>query len=164
MLKKAHLLILFLVILLPSAGCRKKTAPPPEIVEVTPQVEEPVVEPEPEPEPEPELVLPTVYFHFDKYDITDSSRVALAAAAEQLIAHQDVNIIVEGHCDERGTEQYNLALGQKRAQSVKDFLVSYGIDPTRIDLISYGEERPADPRHNEEAWAKNRRAELKVKK
>ncbi|OQX89704.1 MAG: peptidoglycan-associated lipoprotein [candidate division Zixibacteria bacterium 4484_93] len=164
MLKKSHLPILFLVILLVFAGCGKKTAPPPEIVEVTPQVEEPVVEPEPEPEPEPELVFPTVYFHFDKYDIVDSSRVALASVAEQLIAHPDVNIIVEGHCDERGTEQYNLALGQKRAQSVKDFLVSYGIEATRIDLISYGEERPADPRHNEEAWGKNRRAELKVKK
>ena len=164
MLKKLHLPILFLVILLVFAGCGKKTAPPPEIVEVTPQVEEPVVEPEPEPEPEPELVFPTVYFHFDKYDIVDSSRVVLAAVAEQLIAHPDVNIIVEGHCDERGTEQYNLALGQKRAQSVKDFLVSYGIGATRIDLISYGEERPADPRHNEEAWGKNRRAELKVKK
>jgi len=69
---------------------------------------------------------------------------------------------IEGHCDERGTIEYNLALGERRANSVKNYLVNYGIDPNRLTTISYGEERPKDPRHNEEAWAKNRRVEFVI--
>jgi peptidoglycan-associated lipoprotein len=69
---------------------------------------------------------------------------------------------VEGHCDERGTEAYNMALGERRAEAAKDYIVNLGIAPNRIGTISYGEERPVDPRHNEEAWAKNRRAHFVI--
>ena len=69
---------------------------------------------------------------------------------------------IEGHCDERGTDEYNLALGDRRANSAKSFLVDLGISPRRLTTISFGEERPLDPRHNEEAWAKNRRCEFVI--
>ena len=78
--------------------------------------------------------------------------------AELLKKYPKVKIQIEGHCDERGTNEYNLALGERRANSTKNYLVSLGISPDRISTISYGEEKPLDPGHNEEAWAKNRRA------
>jgi peptidoglycan-associated lipoprotein len=70
--------------------------------------------------------------------------------------------MLEGHCDERGTVEYNLSLGEKRAKAVKDYLVGLGISADRLSIISYGKERPADPGHNEEAWAKNRRVEFRI--
>ncbi|RKX65746.1 MAG: peptidoglycan-associated lipoprotein Pal, partial [Thermodesulfobacteriota bacterium] len=81
----------------------------------------------------------------------------LKKKAQWLKEHPEVHLLIEGHCDERGTEEYNLALGERRANSAKEFLVNLGIDPKRISVISYGEERPVDPRSCEEAWAKNRR-------
>ena len=80
--------------------------------------------------------------------------------SDWLQENPDVYFTIEGHCDERGTAEYNLALGDRRAQSTKNFLVDLGIDATRISTVSYGEERPVDPRSNEEAWAKNRRAQF----
>ena len=76
--------------------------------------------------------------------------------------HQDVTVTIQGHCDERGTNEYNLALGDRRADSTKTFLVDLGISASRLTTVSYGEERPVDPRHNEEAWAKNRRAHFVI--
>jgi peptidoglycan-associated lipoprotein len=78
-----------------------------------------------------------------------------------LESRPQARVLIEGHCDERGTVEYNLALGEKRAQAVKEYLVTYGVEGERLDTVSYGEERPLDPRSTEEAWAKNRRAHMK---
>ena len=78
------------------------------------------------------------------------------------MAPPDVTVIIEGHCDERGTNEYNMALGDRRAESAKSFLVDFGIALERLATVSYGEERPFDPRHNKEAWAKNRRAHFVI--
>ncbi len=100
-----------------------------------------------------------VYFDFDRSVLTEESKARLTENAEYLKANPDVTITVEGHCDERGTDEYNLALGENRAQSAKEFLRALGIDGSRLRIVSYGEERPADPGHDEAAWAKNRRVE-----
>ncbi len=105
----------------------------------------------------------TVYFAFDDSSLSAEARDILLAQARWLKANGDRTVIVEGHCDNRGTEEYNLALGSRRAQSVKDFLVNAGVAPSRIITISYGEERPAVRGNNEEAWSKNRRAEFRLR-
>lgn len=99
-----------------------------------------------------------VYFAFDRYDLAPSSRNTLQKQAAWLKANPSVNIKIEGHCDERGTREYNLALGERRANAAADFLMSLGIAADRISTISYGKERPVDARSTEEAWALNRRA------
>ncbi len=104
-----------------------------------------------------------IYFGFDDSSLTKKARQILAAKADWLRSHPDVDVVIEGHCDERGTKEYNMALGQRRAQSVKNFLVNAGINSGRLDTISYGEERPVDPRSNEMAWAKNRRGHFRIK-
>ncbi len=104
--------------------------------------------------------LRTVYFDYDSADLSEDTKAALAANGSWLLSHSDVQVQIEGHCDERGTDEYNLALGDKRAQAVSDFLVSYGVAPDRLTTISYGEEKPTDMGHDESAWAKNRRAEF----
>lgn len=104
-----------------------------------------------------------VYFGFDDASLTKKAREILSEKAEWLRKNSDVEVIIEGHCDERGTKEYNMALGQRRAQSIKNYLVNAGIDESRLETISYGEERPVDPRHNEMAWAKNRRGVFKIK-
>ena len=103
-------------------------------------------------------LLKDIHFDFDKYDIRPGDTEILKENAALLMKHPNVKIQIEGHCDERGTVEYNLALGEIRANSTKKYLISLGISPDRISTISYGEERPLDPGHNEEAWAKNRRA------
>lgn len=109
-----------------------------------------------------EAALENVYFDFDKSDLRPDARATLEKNAEWIKNNPGVKIQIEGHCDERGTEEYNLALGERRANAVKNYLVSLGVDPDRLYTISYGEELPADPGHNEEAWAKNRRAHFLV--
>jgi peptidoglycan-associated lipoprotein len=99
-----------------------------------------------------------VIFPFDDYSLTVSAREILKDKAQWLIKNPNESIIIEGHCDERGTNEYNLALGDRRAESVKSFLVDLGIDEKRMKTTSYGEERPLDAQSNEAAWAKNRRA------
>lgn len=99
-----------------------------------------------------------VYFDFDRSDVRPDMRPVLDRKAQFLLDFPSVRIQVEGHCDERGTAEYNVALGHRRAQQTKDYLVSLGVSESRIDTVSYGEERPADPRSHELAWAKNRRA------
>lgn len=108
----------------------------------------------------PEIALQTIHFDFDRSLIRDDSKATLKQNAEWLKGHPDVVIQIEGHCDERGTNQYNLALGQRRADSTKNYLVSLGVNGDRILTITYGEEKPVDPGHNETAWSKNRRAEF----
>ncbi len=96
-------------------------------------------------------------FDFDKFDLKAEARETLKKAAAYMLASKDVTVVIEGNCDERGTVEYNLALGEKRALSAMKFLVDLGVDKGRIKTISYGKERPLDPGHTEEAWAKNRR-------
>jgi peptidoglycan-associated lipoprotein len=103
-------------------------------------------------------LLKDIHFDFDKYDVRPMDAEILMENAALLKKRASMKVQIEGYCDERGTEEYNLALGERRANSTKKSLVSLGISPDRISTISYGEERPLDPRHNEEAWARNRRA------
>ena len=170
------LLILSLVAFL--GGCKKKQ---PEIA--PPPVEEPVAPPPPPPPPaEPKEPFPTepiveeppiseliqnlmkqgavqtIYFAYDSSELTDAARSTLKANADVLKQHAQINVAIEGHCDERGTIEYNLALGERRAASVRDYLTSLGLARNRMRVITYGEERPVDPGHSESAWSKNRRA------
>ena len=100
------------------------------------------------------------FFDYDQYTIRDDARAALQADARALKDRPGIRITIEGHCDERGSEKYNLALGDRRANAAKEFLVSQGIDSSRIDTISYGKERNFCEEHNEECWQLNRRAHL----
>ena len=104
-----------------------------------------------------------VFFAFDSSAITDNSAEILQTQVKWLKKHNEVNVIVQGYCDERGTREYNLALGERRANAVKQYLISQGIAADRISTISYGKERPAVLGSNEAAWAQNRRAITVVK-
>ena len=99
-----------------------------------------------------------VLFDYDSAKLDSSAKIMLDAQSRFLRANTDMNFIVEGHCDERGTREYNLALGEQRATAVRDYLVINGIDPDRIKVISYGKEKPAVVGSNGMAWSKNRRA------
>lgn len=103
-----------------------------------------------------------IYFEFDSAALTPSAVAVLKDKAAWLKDHPQVNALIEGHCDARGTNEYNLALGERRAESAKAFLVNTGIAPSRLTTVSYGEERPLDPGNNEAAWAKNRRAQFVI--
>ena len=103
-------------------------------------------------------LLKDIHFDFDKYDIRSQDTEILKENAALLKKYPNVKIQIEGHCDERGTTEYNVALGERRANSTKRYLLSLGISADRLSTISYGEEKPADPGHTEDAWAKNRRA------
>lgn len=160
-------LALLLVVpgLMMAVGCQKKT-----VMEQTGQAPAPA----PAPKEEPAVVTPgpdkmsamvmqeDIYFAFDRANLSPMAQENLRRKAEWLRANPDATVTIEGHCDERGTNEYNLALGDRRAESAKSFLVDLGISAKRLATISYGEERPVDPRHNEEAWAKNRRAHFVV--
>ena len=161
--KKWIFLALLLVIpgLMFTVSCQKK------VVDATPK---PVVEEKQEPKEEvvvkeevtvykvPDMVMQEdIYFEFDKSTLTPAAQDNLLQKAEWLRENPDATVTIEGNCDDRGTSEYNLALGDRRAEAAKAFLVDLGIDPMRMTTISYGEERPVDPRQNEEAWAKNRR-------
>jgi peptidoglycan-associated lipoprotein len=112
------------------------------------------------PEPPLELGLLTIYFDYDKYNLKADAKNALTANGKTLRENADVKVLIEGHCDERGTVEYNLALGEKRAMAARDYLVDLGVKADRIRTISYGEEHPVDPGHTEASWAKNRRADF----
>jgi peptidoglycan-associated lipoprotein len=103
-----------------------------------------------------------VFFDFDKYDVRPSDAKVLDANASWLKSNENL-VLIEGHCDERGTNEYNLALGERRAKSTMNYLVSQGIQASRITIISYGEERPLCTEKTEDCWAKNRRAHFLVK-
>lgn len=101
-----------------------------------------------------------VHFAFDSSAISSEARAIIGHWADGLLAHPDLVVVVEGHCDERGTREYNLALGERRANAIRDVLVALGVDPARVGTISYGKERPAVSGHDPEAWAANRRGVL----
>jgi len=104
----------------------------------------------------------SVFFDFDKSELKPEARAILVKKAEWLRNNSEFSVRIEGHCDERGTNEYNLALGERRANAAWKFLNALGISGSRMTTISYGEERPADPKHNESAWSKNRRDEFKL--
>ena len=162
------MLIAVMAIAIMGISCGGPKEVPAEVpVDTSPPVEETPAEPVPEPTPPPkpklqESQFQTVYFDFDKYNLRDDAKAALDANYDLLKQFPDVMIKIEGHCDERGTVEYNLSLGEKRAKSAQDYLVGLGINAGRISFISYGKERPVDPGHNEDAWAKNRRAEFRI--
>lgn len=103
-----------------------------------------------------------VYFPFDQYALSDKSKTLLSQAGNLMKLEPSIQVLIKGNSDERGTDDYNLALGDRRARAVKDYLVSYGVQASRLKVISYGEEKPANAGHDESAWALNRRDEFKV--
>lgn len=132
----------------------KETAPAPTVMA------EPLKEPV---QSVAETALEKVYFDFDSFVLSQAARDALAKNADYLRKKNPADKIqIEGHCDERGSDEYNLALGEKRAKAALNYLVTLGVPAAQLSFISYGEEKPADPGHDEAAWAKNRRAEFIV--
>jgi peptidoglycan-associated lipoprotein len=104
----------------------------------------------------------TVFYAFDSFALSSEARATLDRQAQWLQSYPGTTLRVEGNCDERGTREYNLALGERRANASRDYLVSRGVDPSRITIVSYGKERPRDPRSNEAAWAVNRNAQTVI--
>jgi peptidoglycan-associated lipoprotein len=169
-MRKTPALILVLALALAglfAAGCAKKAveappAPPPAPPVVQPVTPEPTTPPVPEtPVPVPSVTagdFTDVFFDLDSYTLRDDAKVALDRAAKLLRDKTDVNVTLEGHCDERGTVEYNQALGEKRANAARDYLVNAGVPAARVQSLSYGKERPFAEGHDESAWAQNRRA------
>ncbi|MFH1755071.1 MAG: peptidoglycan-associated lipoprotein Pal [Candidatus Latescibacterota bacterium] len=161
--KTLLILVVLSSLLLLTFACSKKKmvksepAPPVEEVQTDiPPVEEekPITEPAVKPAP----VLEDVYFAFDKFGLTEESKRTLERNAKELKAYPSAVIVIEGHCDERGTVEYNMALGEKRAKAAMSYLTSLGVKAGSIEVVSFGKSRPFDPGHTEDAWAKNRRA------
>lgn len=103
-----------------------------------------------------------VYFDYEKYAVRSDAEPVLAAQAAWLVRYPAVQVRIEGNCDERGTQEYNLALGARRANSVKAFLAAHGVSPSRITTVSYGKERPIDPGTGDQAWQHNRNAHTDI--
>ncbi len=172
------------LMLVGAAGCKKgqppvarPTPPPPPPTATTkpPAPPAPMREPMP-PEPIPsddvagrslddlnrDSPLKPVFFEYDSSDVNDAGRVTLQANAAVLKKYASWVITIEGHCDERGTAEYNLALGERRAVSARQYLISLGLDANRLRTVSYGSEFPFDPAHQENAWSRNRRAHFVI--
>ncbi len=115
-----------------------------------------------EPSPEDTLILQDIHFDFDKSEIKDPDKVTLGEVSVWMLEHPEAMLQIEGHCDERGTKEYNLALGERRALSVRSFLTGLNINPDRLHTISYGEEEPLCTETAEECWARNRRGHFLV--
>jgi peptidoglycan-associated lipoprotein len=170
-------LVVVLFLALAIAGCGKKQPPP--------EVEEPVVVEPPPPAEDLEAkrraeeeearrreeerkrefeqkMSVMIHFDFDRYDIKEEYKSMLNEKAQLLRDQPTATIQIEGHCDEWGTNEYNLALGERRANAAEDFLVAAGVSTDRISTVSFGEEKSLDPGHSKESWAQNRRAEFKV--
>ena len=153
-------------------GCAKEEPPPPTTEPPPRPVAPPPPPPAPTPPPPPgpsisqqafqEFQNQDISFDFDKYDLRTDARTVLDRKASFLNQNSSVRVQIEGHCDERGTNEYNLALGERRANAAKQYLTTAGISAGRLSTISYGEERPLDPGHNEAAWARNRRAHFVI--
>jgi peptidoglycan-associated lipoprotein len=182
-MRRAHvslIVVLIISLALFAVGCAKKTVDKSEEVKPPVQQEVKVEQPAPpapaapeKPKEEAKVETPApvpsledamkafedknIYFDFDKYSLQSEAKDVLKQKAEFLKTHSNITIQIEGHCDERGTTEYNLALGERRAKVAQDYMVSLGVAKERISTISYGEEKPVDPGHNEEAWSKNRR-------
>jgi peptidoglycan-associated lipoprotein len=168
--------ILAVVLVIFAMGCAKKYVQPQdlekEMAEEKVMAEEEIIEAKITPEEAREVEISEVeetlfefkdaLFDFDKYDIRPDARMVLDSVAEWLNAQKDINVLIEGHCDERGTNEYNLALGERRAKAARDYLISRGVAHIRMSIITYGEERPACFVQNEGCWQNNRRAHFVV--
>lgn len=161
-------LAILIIASLPQFGgsCKKKDqqVPPPV---VQPPVTQDTTSRPVEPPPPPKQMLQetqfqTIYFDFDKYNLRPDAKAALDANLALLQEYPDVVVKIEGHCDERGTTEYNLALGDRRARAAMDYMTTMGISAGRLSVISFGEERPAMTGSNEGAWSKNRRCEFRI--
>lgn len=181
-MKKIVILSLaFLLVFSFLISCRKKVEeipppPPPQVkeqpkvekVEIPPVVKEPVLTEEEIfqrktlTEINQEAPLGMIHFDYDKFFIREDAKPVLERNASWLKKWDTAKILIEGHCDERGTEEYNLALGEKRAKSTFDYIASLGITPDRLSIISYGKSQPIDPGHDEISWQKNRRAQFTI--
>ena len=169
LMKKLFLLVLALTTLMLFFGCGSKPKP---VEETKPVITEPTPPPkeEPKPEPKPEPVIKkitesdfrAVYFDFDKYNLVDSAKAALDFNAQVLKDNPSVIVRIEGNCDERGTVEYNISLGEKRANSAKQYLMGLGIPESQMQTISFGKEKPVALGHDEASWAKNRRDDFKI--
>ncbi len=165
--------VLALALIAGAAGCaRKTTQTPPSPAPAPPTTtttDTTTRTPPPTPPPSTsstELAtsdMKDAFFDFDSANLRDDARAALDADAKLLRDHPNVNVTIEGHCDERGTEEYNQALGERRANAARDYLTSAGITASRIETVSYGKTRPFDMGHDESAWAQNRRAHVVVR-
>jgi peptidoglycan-associated lipoprotein len=179
-MKKTVITILVLAAAASFGGCGKKTVPPPPPPPVAPEPPPPAPPPPPKPEAAPQVdeytrilsldveaidkmgLLGDVFFDFDKSDIRDSERATLQKDADVLKKYDFLRVTVEGHCDERGTVEYNLALGERRARAAYDYLVSLGVPADRLKTVSYGKEVPVCTESNEACWQRNRRAHFTV--
>ena len=164
MVRNLSIVLLLSIALILSACAKKEMVPVIEEVEPVEEVAPPLEEIEVEPvveEVEP-IVLEDIFFDYDKFNIKKDYESVLTKNAELLLGNPEVKLLIEGHCDDRGTNEYNLALGEKRAKAAIDFYVTYGIGADRLSMVSYGEERPFARGNNEESWAQNRRAHMVV--
>jgi len=177
-----RLLVLFALVALVSAGCAKKAVTRPEAEQPAEKKEAAEKAPEKVTEQkvasgkesvksleketagveEKEGLFKDINFEFDKYDVKSEYKSELKSIAEWMTKNSGAKLSIEGHCDDRGTNEYNLALGDRRAKAVKDYLVSLGVPAARLQTISYGEEKPLCTEQTEECWAKNRRAHFVV--
>jgi peptidoglycan-associated lipoprotein len=188
-IRAGHLMVMSLLLGLMLTGCAKRpattaatAAPAPAAPPSTPSTPAPTTPaapstpapsatptaPAPTTRPSPKefssiAALKDVFFDFDKYDIRPEDAKTLDANAAWLKTNADNLVLIEGHCDERGTNEYNLALGERRAKATMNYLVSQGVQANRITIISYGEERPVCNEKNESCWSKNRRGHFLVK-
>ncbi len=148
----------------PFSDGRSQASGPPAAEEVSPP---PMVAEERQPEAQPVETkvsgLAEVYFEYDRSEITPAARISIEQNAKWLIGHPNTAVTIEGHCDERGTNEYNLALGERRAQAVKRVLVALGVGTAKLSTVSYGEEQPVCREHQESCYQKNRRAHLAVR-
>lgn len=157
------------------AGCKKRPPPPPPApptpavtpTPTTPTVEQQTMQPIPEAstsELSDDLdkinksgLLKKIYFEFDRSELRADATATLDANATNLKKYSNLKIRIEGHCDERGTEEYNISLGERRAKVAYQYLVNVGVSPSRMEIVTYGKSQPEDPGHNEDAWSRNRR-------
>ena len=161
-MRSVRILAVPLLLLVVVACSHAQPAPPPAAAE---NVSQPAPAPAPEPvatpvAPPPDIAAASVYFDYDSSDLTPATRDVLQALFQQAQKQPDRDFRVEGNCDERGTREYNLALGQRRADAAKQYLVNLGVDGSRITAISYGKERPRTLGDDESAWKENRRDDL----
>ena len=179
-MKKTAVIILALVAAGSLAACGKKTPPPAPPPPIAPEPPPPAPPPPPKAEVAPQVdeyarlmsmsaeeidkmgLLADVYFDFDRSDIREADRATLAKNADVLKRFDFLRVSVEGHCDERGTVEYNLALGERRAKAAFDYLISLGVPAGRLKTVSYGKEIPVCAESNEGCWQRNRRAHLTV--
>ncbi len=176
MLRRGRFVFLLLMLVLVLSACAKKNVteaepvaePEPTVVEAV--AEPPVIRVEKTAAPEPvaapgpvirAVELETIYFAYDSHRLTEDARRILAANAALLHKDAEKRIVIEGHCDERGSDSYNLALGERRARAARAYLETLGVSPQRCTVVSYGEERPAAFGQNEKSWSRNRRVEFR---